>query len=141
MDGVFHVEAKYTSIGPRIIEVNARMGGGYVWDWVKEVWGVDLVEEALKIAVGVSTQPHYDKSPKTNLYGRFVFPDGKGPVDLNRLKPIEKDKPAGLAFIKYFKKDGDWINDPSLSDSRIALVTAEGATPQLARQNFNKLKL
>ncbi len=28
--GVFHVEAKYTSRGPRLIEVNARMGGGPV---------------------------------------------------------------------------------------------------------------
>ena len=28
--GAFHVEAKYTSRGPRLIEVNARMGGGPV---------------------------------------------------------------------------------------------------------------
>ncbi len=28
--GVFHVEAKYTSRGPRLIEVNCRMGGGPV---------------------------------------------------------------------------------------------------------------
>lgn len=28
--GVFHVEAKYTSRGPRLIEVNSRMGGGQV---------------------------------------------------------------------------------------------------------------
>jgi len=28
--GVFHVEAKLTSNGPFLIEVNARMGGGQV---------------------------------------------------------------------------------------------------------------
>jgi carnosine synthase len=28
--GVFHVEAKATSNGPFLIEVNARMGGGQV---------------------------------------------------------------------------------------------------------------
>jgi carnosine synthase len=28
--GVFHVELKATSRGPRLIEVNARMGGGGV---------------------------------------------------------------------------------------------------------------
>ncbi|KAF4694254.1 Carnosine synthase 1 [Perkinsus olseni] len=27
-EGVFHVEGKYTSRGPRLIEINARMGGG-----------------------------------------------------------------------------------------------------------------
>ena len=31
--GVFHVECKYTSRGPRLIEVNCRMGGGPV-RWV-----------------------------------------------------------------------------------------------------------
>ena len=28
--GVFHAELKYTSRGPRLIEVNCRMGGGPV---------------------------------------------------------------------------------------------------------------
>ncbi len=30
--GVFHVESKYTTRGPRLIEVNCRMGGGPVRD-------------------------------------------------------------------------------------------------------------
>jgi biotin carboxylase len=30
LQGVFHVELKYTSRGPRLIEVNCRMGGGPV---------------------------------------------------------------------------------------------------------------
>ena len=41
--GVFHVEAKYTTRGPRLIEVNSRMGGGQVRDNNLAVWGVDLV--------------------------------------------------------------------------------------------------
>lgn len=32
--GVFHVEAKYTSRGARLIEVNSRMGGGPV----RSIW-------------------------------------------------------------------------------------------------------
>ena len=42
--GVLHIEAKATSRGPRIVEVNARMGGGRVHEYVRQVWGVDLVE-------------------------------------------------------------------------------------------------
>lgn len=30
LQGVYHVELKYTSRGPRLIEVNCRMGGGPV---------------------------------------------------------------------------------------------------------------
>lgn len=39
-NGCFHVEAKYTSRGPRIIEVNARMGGVSVRDVNLYAWGV-----------------------------------------------------------------------------------------------------
>jgi len=55
--GVFHVEGKVTSRGPRLIEVNARMGGGQVRDNNLAVWGVDLVEEHLLTAVGLPARP------------------------------------------------------------------------------------
>ena len=44
-NGIFHVEGKYTSRGPRLIEVNARMGGGPVRKMHKHTFGVDLVVE------------------------------------------------------------------------------------------------
>ncbi|KAF4743116.1 Carnosine synthase 1, partial [Perkinsus olseni] len=55
--GVFHVEAKYTSRGPRLIEVNARMGGGTIHMMHKEATGVDLVDEQLLLAVGMPSLP------------------------------------------------------------------------------------
>merc|ERR1712190_542521 len=51
--GVFHVELKYPSSGPQLIEVNARMGGGPVRECNRLVWGVDLVEEAIFCALGI----------------------------------------------------------------------------------------
>eukprot|EP00931_Biecheleriopsis_adriatica_P003090 TRINITY_DN10437_c0_g4_i1.p1 TRINITY_DN10437_c0_g4~~TRINITY_DN10437_c0_g4_i1.p1 ORF type:complete len:628 (+),score=102.92 TRINITY_DN10437_c0_g4_i1:255-1886(+) len=57
-DGVFHVECKYTSHGPQLIEVNARMGGGQVHETNLRVWGVDLVEETLFSAAGIPSRPH-----------------------------------------------------------------------------------
>jgi len=55
--GVFHVECKYTTTGPQLIEVNARMGGGPVRECNRLVWGVDLVEEAIFIALGIPARP------------------------------------------------------------------------------------
>jgi len=52
-NGVFHVEEKYTSRGPRIIEVNARMGGGPIRLQHKYVFGVDLVVEQLLSSIGL----------------------------------------------------------------------------------------
>ena len=56
--GVFHVECKLTSRGPRLIEINARMGGGQVRKTHLLCSGVDLVEETLFTAVGIPCNPH-----------------------------------------------------------------------------------
>eukprot|EP00667_Euglena_gracilis_P004782 EG_transcript_4807 len=50
--GVCHVEAKYTSRGPRLIEVNCRMGGGPVQLINRLVYGVDLAAEQLILSCG-----------------------------------------------------------------------------------------
>ncbi len=63
--GVFHVEGKVTSRGPRLIEVNARMGGGQVRDNNLAVWGVDLVEEHLLTCVGLPSRPPAAEPPLT----------------------------------------------------------------------------
>lgn len=61
--GVFHVECKYTSTGPQLIEVNARMGGGQVHECNLRTWGVDLVEETLFAAMGIPARPAVPKLP------------------------------------------------------------------------------
>jgi biotin carboxylase len=54
-DGVFHVEAKFTTKGEcRLIEVNCRMGGGPVWNVQRLRNGIDLVEEQIRISVGLA---------------------------------------------------------------------------------------
>lgn len=57
--GCFHVECKYTSRGPRMIEVNARMGGVSVRDLNLVAWGVDLVEEHCMCALKVCAFVHF----------------------------------------------------------------------------------
>jgi carnosine synthase len=46
--GTFNVEVKRTALGPRMIEVNGRLGGYSTTDIHDEVWGVDLVEQWLR---------------------------------------------------------------------------------------------
>ena len=45
------MELKYTSRGPRLIEINCRMGGGPVRNTNLLVWGVDMVEVGLGTTV------------------------------------------------------------------------------------------
>lgn len=67
--GVFHVEGKYTSRGPRLIEVNSRMGGGFVRDHNLWATGVDLVEEHLFAGVGVPARKCAPPEPLRCLAG------------------------------------------------------------------------
>lgn len=65
--GVFHVELKYTSRGARLIEVNARMGGGPVRDTNLLVWGVDLIEQQLLASCGIPCCPGVAPEPLREL--------------------------------------------------------------------------
>ena len=61
--GAFHVELKATARGPRLIEVNCRMGGGPVQATNLLGWGVDLVEEHLMTAAGIPSRPPASARP------------------------------------------------------------------------------
>ncbi|XP_006771742.1 PREDICTED: carnosine synthase 1 [Myotis davidii] len=60
LDGVFNVELKLTGAGPRLIEINPRMGGFYLRDWILELYGVDLLLAAARVACGLrpAVPPH-----------------------------------------------------------------------------------
>merc|ERR1711870_159078 len=78
--GVFHVECKYTSTGPQLIEVNARMGGGQVRECNLRTWGVDLVEETLFAALGIPAGPMVPKAPLTAVAYCYLNADRSGSV-------------------------------------------------------------
>jgi biotin carboxylase len=50
--GAFNVEVKRSAKGPRMIEVNGRLGGYSTTDIHREVWGIDLVEAWLRLSLG-----------------------------------------------------------------------------------------
>lgn len=58
--GAFNIEVKRTSEGPRTIEVNGRLGGYSTTDVHRAVWGVDLIEQWLRLSLGLraTAQPH-----------------------------------------------------------------------------------
>ncbi|MFJ4593629.1 MULTISPECIES: acetyl-CoA carboxylase biotin carboxylase subunit family protein [unclassified Kitasatospora] len=55
-EGVTHTEIKFTPDGPRLIEVNGRLGG-HVSDVLKRSAGTDLLALALRLALGAFDPP------------------------------------------------------------------------------------
>ena len=56
-DGVLHAEAKDTSNGPRLLEMNARLAGGIIEEIHRIVTGVSLLVQQVLLAVGLPAVP------------------------------------------------------------------------------------
>ena len=69
--GCAHTEVKLTAEGPRIIEINGRLGGG-VPDMLRLATGVDMMTLAMQAALGVT--PEIADLPAATAVGyRFFF--------------------------------------------------------------------
>ncbi|XP_068254304.1 carnosine synthase 1 [Nyctibius grandis] len=68
-DGVFNVELKLGPAGPRLLEINPRMGGFYLRDWIREVYGPDLLLAAVLVALGTPPVLPARPAPRGHLVG------------------------------------------------------------------------
>lgn len=76
--GVLHVEGKCTSRGPRIIEVNARLGGGRVSQYVQAVWDVDLIEAQLRSCLDLAPTLKPSRRPQRAVVDVIVHAPATG---------------------------------------------------------------
>lgn len=95
-DGVLHVEGKCTSRGPRIVEVNARMGGGRIHDIVEAVWGVDLIGAHLRSCLGLAPDLKPSRRPCAAVVNSIVHATGPGRLET---LPIPTSPPKGAISV------------------------------------------
>lgn len=67
-NGATHTEIKLTPEGPRVIEVNGRLGG-YINEIYGRVLGVDVVELAVRASCGEDVRP--PQPPKDGVYFQY----------------------------------------------------------------------
>ncbi len=135
-NAISHAEVKVTPEGPKIVEVAARMGGDYIWDWVKLVWGVDLVENALAIALGepVSASPAFQSC---HLSGSYFNPYKSGIVSGIRGWQEARNNPA-VHDLYFYKKVGDTVLAPPEGFETVGWMVCKGATAADAQRNLNE---
>lgn len=137
-NGVIHFEAKSTPTGPVPIEINLRMGGDEVYSFVKGAWGVDLIENAAKIALGVYI-PKIEKPemPKKYMAGSYFLSDYSG--ILSRLEVKEELKRYKfLEEVHIFKKVADAVLVPPEGYEHLGWVTVSGYSMPDAQDNLKK---
>jgi carnosine synthase len=94
--GVLHVEGKCTSEGPRIVEVNARMGGGRIHQIVEAVWGVDLIEAHLRGALDLPQQIAPSRKPRCAVVNALVHAPATGRLAALPFGRVTPEGPLGL---------------------------------------------
>jgi len=137
-NGCFHFEAKSTCEGAVPIEINMRMGGGDVYLYSREVWGVDLIENAVKIALGIPVRIEKPEQPFAYLVALQFLPERSGV--LKELIVDERLKQKNYFVELYFQKNiGDtFLAPPDGYDSCLGWLTVKGATFEEARKNLSE---
>eukprot|EP00172_Hildenbrandia_rubra_P003997 Plantae.Rhodophyta-Hildenbrandia_rubra.ctg7318.p1 GENE.Plantae.Rhodophyta-Hildenbrandia_rubra.ctg7318~~Plantae.Rhodophyta-Hildenbrandia_rubra.ctg7318.p1 ORF type:complete len:547 (+),score=108.91 Plantae.Rhodophyta-Hildenbrandia_rubra.ctg7318:928-2568(+) len=109
--GAFHVECKYTSRGPRLIEVNARMGGVSVRDCNLIAWGVDLIEEHMMAVLKIPIKPVIPRTPLKFFAEAAINAPYSGTINSDTWLEFARALP-GVRDIRYLKKKGDEVEGP-----------------------------
>ncbi|WP_181438591.1 ATP-grasp domain-containing protein [Paenibacillus sambharensis] len=122
---VSHTEVKLSAAGPKIIEVNARMGGDQIHRLVEAVTGYDLRKLAFHIAAGGTL----DDAPRnlpiaTSAQIAFLLAGQSGIVRLQReaVGSIE-----GVQELKLLVEDGQRVLASHSNYNRLGYVIAYGS--------------
>jgi carnosine synthase len=119
--GVLHVEGKCTSRGPRVIEVNARMGGARIYQMVEAVWGVDLIEAQLRSCLDLPQTLEPSRKPRCAVVNAIVHAPAAGRLADLPFAHVAPEGGMGLE-LDIFGEIGQDVAGP---DSTFATVLAE----------------
>eukprot|EP00741_Cyanophora_paradoxa_P011288 tig00020554_g10903.t1 len=138
--GAVHVEMKYTSTGPQIVEVNARMCGNPYFDWIKAVWGVCFIEESFMAVCGIPIKPFKPELPLCYLAGCFLLTSKNGEMTqevVDKLKALEKDKRC--FEVKLEVDPGHKAVGPPDGREELGWITVKGNSVQQAARYLREL--
>jgi len=119
--GVLHVEGKCTSRGPRVIEVNARMGGARIYQMVEAVWGVDLIQAQLRSCLDLPQKLKPSRKPRCAVVNAIVHAPATGRLASLPFAHVAPDGGMGVE-LDIFGEIGQRVAGP---DDTFATVLAE----------------
>jgi biotin carboxylase len=126
-DGWTHTELKLTPDGPRLIEVNGRLGGDLIPYLGMRASGIDPGLAAADVACGVS--PSTTASAAAVAAVRFFYPEHNDTL-FDSVAFDRSALPAEIDLLEPLVGRGDVVSPPrkGLIDGRIALATAVAPT-------------
>ncbi|MER5356957.1 ATP-grasp domain-containing protein [Streptomyces sp. NPDC002785] len=128
--GVQHVEMRLTASGPRIIEVNSRIGGDLIGQLVRLATGLDLPRIAADIACGQI--PDLTPTAHSTAAIKIVYPPATGTLSARDLAIRPGPESPWLHQVTWLRDVGERVVLPpagNLDTSRVGflIVTADSA--------------
>jgi ATP-grasp domain len=128
-DGMTHTEIKLTGDGPKIVEVNARLGGDLIPYLGLRASGIDPGLAASAVSCGREPLT----SPDRQLVGavRFFYVEHEDTV-IGSIRVDDSALPAGIDLVVPLAKPGDVMSPPPKGSTfgRIAFATAVAGTAE-----------
>ncbi|MET8557125.1 ATP-grasp domain-containing protein [Streptomyces sp. NPDC004959] len=130
-DGISHVEMRVTKNGPRIIEVNARIGGDWIGRLVCRATGLELPGIAASVAADMT--PDLMPTHHGAAAVRLLYPKASGTLTERRLDALRASN-SGEGRLRewgWLRDAGDRVALPpngSLDEARIGYLITSGPT-------------
>ncbi|WP_327417576.1 ATP-grasp domain-containing protein [Streptomyces sp. NBC_01233] len=125
--GISHVELRLTATGPRIIEVNQRIGGDLIGRLVQLATGIDLPRAAADLALGIA--PDLTPTRRQAAAVRLLYPEVSGTV-IERGIDADLVGADWLTQVSWISEVGDQVVLPPEGDvdvARVGLVVVTAA--------------
>jgi len=123
-------DIKITSEGPKIVEIAARLSGGWMSAYTYPLaTGVNLYKAAIQIALGENPT---DLTPKTSLVSaeRSLLPPAGKILSIRGVEEARKIK--GVKEIILMKEAGDMAEEPRSNMGKVGYVITVGKTREEA---------
>jgi biotin carboxylase len=129
-----HAEVKITPDGPRIVEIGARMGGDCIHALVLRVYGTDLAEQNIRVALG---QPAAAAAPPSGCaLSTTLVPEQPGRVLVPSHIPVRRS--PHLIEVVLTKQTGDVVAVPPDGYDNLAWISVWGRTHAEAQRRLEQ---
>jgi carnosine synthase len=137
--GVLHVEAKYTRRGPRIVEINARMGGARIHQIVEAVWGVDLIEAHARSCLDLPLELAPSRKPRCTVINVILHAPASGRLEALPFAEITPEGGLGVHVDVEAEVGEDVIGPEGIFATPLAEITLSDRNLKRARALADEL--
>lgn len=130
--GTCHLEIRIIQDQCKLVEINPRISGGAMNRMIEIAYGINLVEETLKISLGFT--PNLTKKWERPVFTQYVTTSTSGILE----KVTGKKRASRLSGVQevYVKpKKGKLLSPPISMGQRYAYIIATGDSSEQAKEN------